>query len=116
MVESHAADGRVPPLVGELPPQCRRDFDSLRRFIHSTIAREGPAEAVSPSEFREVLISGATGFVGRFLLRELLRQHERLIVHPIVAKVAGFCSDSGAGVERCESMAQVSFESCVSVH
>ena len=35
---------------------------------------------------------------------------------PIVAKMAGFCSDSGAGVQRCESMTQVSFESCVTVH
>ena len=37
-------------------------------------------------------------------------------ITPIVAKMAGFCSDSGAGVQRCESMTQVSFESCVTVH
>ena len=37
-------------------------------------------------------------------------------VYPIVAKKSGFCSDSGAGVQRCESMTQVSFESCVTVH
>ncbi|MCY4467229.1 MAG: hypothetical protein OXC08_00795 [Thiotrichales bacterium] len=38
------------------------------------------------------------------------------ILNPIVAKTAGFCSDSGAGVQNGEGMTQVSFESCVTVH
>ena len=37
-------------------------------------------------------------------------------VDPIVAKNSGFCSDSGAGVQNGESMTQVIFESCVTVH
>ena len=74
----------MPPLVGQLPPQCRRDIDDLRRFVHSTIARESPAAPVSANEFREVLLTGATGFVGRFLLRELLRQDDRVVVHCLV--------------------------------
>ncbi|MDD9984131.1 MAG: SDR family oxidoreductase [Gammaproteobacteria bacterium] len=84
MAERRAAPESVPPLVGQLPPQCRRDVDDLRRFVHSTIARESPAAPVSASEFREVLLTGATGFVGRFLLRELLRQDDRLVVHCLV--------------------------------
>ncbi|MDE0387393.1 MAG: SDR family oxidoreductase, partial [Rhodospirillales bacterium] len=78
------ADRAVPPLIGELPPQCREDVDALRRVVHATLARETPAEAVAPNDFREVLLTGATGFVGRFFLRELLRQNDRLIVHCLV--------------------------------
>ena len=79
-----AADRAVPPLIGELPPQCRRDVDELRRVVHAALAREAPAEAVAPNDFREVFLTGATGFVGRFFLRELMRQNERLIVHCLV--------------------------------
>ncbi len=78
------ADRAVPPLVGELPPQCRKDVDALRRVVHATLAQGAPAVAVSPNNFREVFLTGATGFVGRFMLRELLRQNERLIVHCLV--------------------------------
>ena len=84
MAQPFADADTVPPLIGRLPPQCQRDVDSLRRFVHSTIAEESPAGPVSPSDFREVLLTGATGFVGRFLLRELLRRNDRLIVHCLV--------------------------------
>ena len=84
MAKPGVADRAVPPLVGELPPQCRADVDELRRVVHATVAREAPAKAVSPNEFREVLLTGATGFVGRFLLRALLRQNDRLIVHCLI--------------------------------
>ena len=70
--------------MGQLPPQCRRDVDELRRVVHAALARGTPAEAVSPNRFREVLLTGATGFVGRFFLRELLRQNEGLVVHCLV--------------------------------
>ena len=79
-----ALDTRVPPLDGRLPPQCARDVDSLRRFVHSTIGRKTPAAPVSPRDFKEVLLTGANGFVGRFLLRALLRQNPSLIVHCLV--------------------------------
>ena len=79
-----ALDTRVPPLDGRLPPQCARDADSLRRFVRSTIGRERPAAPVSPRDFKEVLLSGANGFVGRFFLRELLRQNPSLTVHCLV--------------------------------
>ncbi len=79
-----AADRAVPPLIGELPPQCRKDVDALRRVVHETLAQGAPAPAVSPNNFQEVFVTGATGFVGRFFLRELLRQNDRLIVHCLV--------------------------------
>ena len=84
MVELPVANPAVPPLIGQLPPQCRRDMDVLRRFIHATVSREAPSEAVAPADFREVLLTGGTGFAGRFFLREILRQNDRLIVHCLV--------------------------------
>ena len=62
----------------------RKDVNELRRVVHATLAREARAAAVSPDDFQEVFLTGATGFVGRFFLRELLRQNERLIVHCLV--------------------------------
>ena len=84
MAESLPDSKAVPPLVGRMPPQCQRDIDNLRSFVHSTIAEESPAGPVPASDFREVLLTGATGFVGRFLLREILRQNDSLIVHCLV--------------------------------
>ncbi len=74
----------VPPLAGRLPAQCWRDVEELRRLVHAVLSRETPAGAVAPGDFREVLLTGVTGFVGRFLLRDLLRQDNRLIVHCLV--------------------------------
>ena len=78
------ADATPARLVGELPPQCLRDLDELRRFVHTAIAREVPANPVSPGEFRDVLLTGATGFVGRFFLRDLLHRKPDLVVHCLV--------------------------------
>ena len=84
MAETLPASRVVPSLAGRMPMQCQRDLDSLRSFIHSTIGEESPAEPVSANDFREVLLTGATGFVGRFLLRDLLRQDDSLVVHCLV--------------------------------
>ena len=84
VVEPRAAAEAPPPLVGRLPPQCQQDVDALRRFVRAALARETPAAAVSPNEAREVLLTGATGFAGRFFLRALLRQNEHVIVHCLV--------------------------------
>ena len=72
------------PLVGALPPQCQRDVDSLRAFIRRAISEGTPAAAVSPADLREVLLTGATGFVGRFVLHDLLRMDGGLVVHCLV--------------------------------
>ena len=84
MIETSVADPAVAPLVGSLPPHCQRDVDTLRRFVHATIIREAPAPAVSPSDFKEVLLTGATGFIGRFFLWDLLQQNTDLVVHCLV--------------------------------
>ena len=84
MPERTEADTTVAPLVGALPPHCQRDVDTLRRFVHETVSREAPAAAVSPSDFQEVLLTGVTGFIGRYFLRELLRQNADLVVHCLV--------------------------------
>ena len=90
-----AADPRVPPLIGNLPPHCQRDLATLRGFVRDAVTRATPADAVSPTDFRNVLVTGATGFLGRFLLRDLLSRDPRLTVHCIVR------SDTGEhGLER----------------
>jgi len=84
MTEPTAADTAVAPLAGALPPHCQRDVDSLRRFVHASVSGEAPAAAVSPSDFKEVLLTGATGFIGRFFLCNILQHNTDLAVHCIV--------------------------------
>ena len=79
-----AADRRVAPLVGTLPPQCQRDLDNLRAFVRRAIGDGNPAAAVPVTEVKEVLLTGATGFVGRFVLRDLLCMDGELIVHCLI--------------------------------
>ena len=84
MAESGTLRQEVPPLAGPLPPQCRHDLESLRRFIDETARRSRANAPVVPTDFREVLLTGATGFLGRFLLRDLLRRNPNLTVTCIV--------------------------------
>ena len=74
----------VPRLVGSLPPDCESDLTTLRRFVRSAFSDTTPADAVSPADFRHVLVTGATGFMGRFLVRDLLERDGGLTVHCIV--------------------------------
>ena len=71
-------------LNGALPAQCQRDLDSLRAFIRRAIGDGKQAAAVPVTEMEEVLLTGATGFVGRFVLRDLLRMEGNLVVHCLV--------------------------------
>ena len=84
MTEISSTDTKVPSLVGTLPPHCQRDIDTLRRFVHAAVSQESPADPVSPADFREVLLTGATGFIGRFFLHDLLQQNTDLVVHCLV--------------------------------
>ncbi len=79
-----AAEESIASLKGNLPAQCRSDVETLRRFVHATVSADPPAPAVPANEFRVVLLTGATGFIGRFFLRELLRQRAELRVRCIV--------------------------------
>ncbi len=74
----------VQPLAGTLPSQCKRDVDTLRRFVHTLVSQQSLADPASPPDFREVLLTGATGFIGRFFLCDLLQQDTKLVVHCIV--------------------------------
>lgn len=78
------AEESIPALAGDLPAQCQSDVDTLRRFVHATVSAGPPAPAIPANEIREVLLTGATGFIGRFFLRELLRHRAELRVHCIV--------------------------------
>ena len=90
-----AADKRVVPLTGALPPACRRDLDNLRAFVRRAIGDGNPAPAVPVADVREVLLTGATGFVGRFVLRDLLCLEGDLVVHCLVR-----ASDARHGLQR----------------
>ena len=79
-----AAERTVAPLSGALPPQCERDLNSLRAFVRRAIGDGKPAAAVPVSDVKEVLLTGATGFVGRFVLRDLLCMEGDLLVHCLV--------------------------------
>ena len=111
-----ASGGSMPVLSGSLPPECRKDVESLRRFTRECIDRGPPAGPVSPGAYREVLLTGATGFIGRFFLCELLRQNAGLKVHCVVR-----AKDSVHGFERiCAALRQAaiwddSFESRIVV-
>ena len=83
------ADRRVAPLRGALPPACQRDLDDLRAFVRRAIGDGNPAPAVPVADVREVLLTGATGFVGRFVLRDLLCLEGDLVVHCLVRASAG---------------------------
>ena len=87
--ETTAADRRVAPLAGTLPPQCQRDLDNLRAFVRRAIGDGKPAPAVPVTEVNEVLLTGATGFVGRFVLRDLLSMEGDLVVHCLVRATDG---------------------------
>ncbi len=60
-----------------LPSPCSADLEGLL----SRIGRSAPAPALPSGEWRHVLLTGADGFVGRFVLRELLRALPRAEVH-----------------------------------
>ena len=83
------------PLTGALPPACQRDLDNLRAFIRRAIGDGRPAPPVPVADVREVLLTGATGFVGRFVLRELLCLDGNLVVHCLVR-----ASDAEHGLQR----------------
>ena len=84
----------VAPLHGELPSSCGKDVASLQSFIRSRMHREILADAVSADSFREVLLTGATGFVGRYFLSELLETNPQLTVHCLVRGTSDTESES----------------------
>ena len=101
MTSRSATKRRVSPLAGTLPPHCQRDLDTLRRFVRSMLSEATPASPVSPADFRRVLVTGATGFVGRFLVRDLLARDSGPTVHCIVR-----AASAEQGLERLRAEMQ----------
>ena len=85
----------VPPLRGALPPDCQRDLGTLRGFVRSCVSGGLPDPAVPADEVRDVLVTGGTGFIGRFLVRDLLELDSGPTVHCIVR-----ADDAASGFER----------------
>ena len=80
---------------GRLPAPCQDDLDRLQQTIVTAVTTHGVTGTTTPDRFRAVLLTGATGFVGRFVLDELLRQNPQLTVHCLVR-----ADDPTHGLER----------------
>ncbi len=75
---------KIPELQGTLPPKCKQDLDMIRASVRKVLVGSKPDAAIRADAFRNVFLTGATGLIGRFWLRELLQQKEDLIVHCLV--------------------------------
>ena len=75
---------KIPELQGTLPPLCRQDLDSIKASVRKALAGAQPSVAVNEDEFMHVFLTGGTGLIGRFMLKELLLQKDNLIVHCLV--------------------------------
>ena len=100
MPSSHIAVP-VAPLAGTMPPACEQDILAMRRFIRNRVSEEELAPPAAAPDFKEVFLTGATGFVGRFLLRDLLQQDKSRVVHCLVR-----AADSDHGLERVRGAMQ----------
>ncbi len=74
----------IPGLQGTLPPKCRQDLDMIKTSIRKVLTGSKPDAAIPADAFRNVFLTGGTGLIGRFWLKELLQQKEDLIVHCLV--------------------------------
>jgi thioester reductase-like protein len=89
-----AAGAPLPaPLAAALPGPCREDLellhDRIRELMRQASLRElaggrpgGPA--VAADQFSAVFVTGVTGLAGRYVLSELLRQNDHMLVHCLV--------------------------------
>ncbi|HEY6309695.1 MAG TPA: SDR family NAD(P)-dependent oxidoreductase [Streptosporangiaceae bacterium] len=78
-----------------LPEQCQEDLEFLQNTIRA-LTEGGPGREPTPADrFGAVFLTGATGFVGRFVLGELLRHSDQVVVHCLVR-----AEDEARGLER----------------
>jgi thioester reductase-like protein len=73
-----------PTLAAALPGPCREDFELLRDSIRELTGGRPAGQAVAADQFGAVFLTGATGFAGRFVLSELLRHNDHMLVHCLV--------------------------------
>jgi thioester reductase-like protein len=75
----------IAKLSGTLPPECQKDLDSIKGFIRKINSKHSNMlMAKKPTEFENVLLTGATGFIGRFILQEILQSDDQLTVFCLV--------------------------------
>ena len=89
---------RVPALKGKLPPQCQSDLSALRQFVQSRLSQGTLLPAASPETFKAVLLTGATGLIGRHVLRDLLQRQSNLVVVCLIR-----ATDHATGTRRLRS-------------
>lgn len=75
---------KIPELQGTLPPICRQDLDLIKASVRKVLVGAQPSAAVHEDDFKHVFLTGGTGLIGRFMLKELLLQKDHLIVHCLV--------------------------------
>ncbi len=70
-----------------LPDECQKDLNRLKSTIRRYFDRD-----IKPSRqsIKRVLVTGATGFVGRSLIVELLRQNPDLKIYCLIRGADGF--------------------------
>ena len=76
--------GRPRPLAGALPGPCQQDLELLQDTIRELAGGRPGGQPVPADQFGAVFLTGATGFVGRFVLSELLRRSDHMLVHCLV--------------------------------
>jgi nucleoside-diphosphate-sugar epimerase len=70
--------------VEALPGPCQEDLELLRNSIRELAGGHPGGAPVPADRFGAVFLTGATGFVGRFVLSELLRQNDHMLIHCLV--------------------------------
>ena len=70
-----------------LPHECQNDLNRLKNTIRKYFDRNIKS---SRQTIKKVLVTGATGFVGRILIVELLRQTPTLKIYCLIRGVDGF--------------------------
>jgi thioester reductase-like protein len=71
-------------LHAALPGPCREDLELLQDSIRELTGGRPGGPPVPAGQFGAVFLTGATGFAGRFVLSELLRQNDHMLVHCLV--------------------------------
>jgi hypothetical protein len=78
------AEARMSNPAEALPGPCQEDLELLRDSIRELAGGHPGGPPVPADRFGAVFLTGATGFVGRFVLSELLRQNDHMLIHCLV--------------------------------
>jgi thioester reductase-like protein len=86
LLPPHPGTGAAPgpALAAALPGPCREDLELLLDSIREFTGGRPGGPPVPADQFGAVFLTGATGFAGRFVLSELLRHNDHMLVHCLV--------------------------------